>query len=198
MAERYLETEWSSRLAAHVGRCIRRARDLQNLSAQKVADRSVELGHPVPRATIADLEHGRRRSVAVPDVLVLAIALGVPPIDLLFPIGYAELVEVAPGVQVRAADANGWVDGSAVLGFVESLPWSDGSVDLSTRAVYQEHWDLVTELGHDREAPAGPANQPLPTSRHLVASLGRVRSEMVRRGMETPALRPELLAMGIK
>lgn len=55
------------------------------LSAQELADRTKELGHHVTRDTIANLESGRKKSVDIPELLILAKALEVPPISLIYP-----------------------------------------------------------------------------------------------------------------
>jgi transcriptional regulator with XRE-family HTH domain len=70
-------------VTAKVAASVRHLRMEQGISAQKLADRTAELGMPVPRNTIANLENGRRDHVAVDELVALADALGVPPADLL-------------------------------------------------------------------------------------------------------------------
>ena len=57
------------------------------MSVQKLADVTDELGMPIPRSVLANLESGRRETVTVAEVLVLAAALDVAPIDLICPSG---------------------------------------------------------------------------------------------------------------
>ncbi len=45
------------------------------MSAQDLADRCAEIGHPIPRNVIANMESGRRATLPLVDVLVLAEAL---------------------------------------------------------------------------------------------------------------------------
>lgn len=84
-------------------------------SAQWISDRTAELGYLVSRSTIADLEIGRRKHVLVPELLVLAAALEVPPMQLLFPDLPHGDTEVLPGVNMRAVDAVLWTVGGVGL-----------------------------------------------------------------------------------
>lgn len=54
------------------------------MSAQGLADRCAELGHPIQRDVISNLENGRRATVPVTDLIVIAEALGVPALSLVF------------------------------------------------------------------------------------------------------------------
>lgn len=65
-------------------------------SAQRLAERCEELGHPIPRNVIANLESGRRASLPLVDVMILAAALYTAPICLIFPIGYVEETQELP------------------------------------------------------------------------------------------------------
>jgi transcriptional regulator with XRE-family HTH domain len=78
------------------------------MTAQALADRCGELGLPLDRAVIAKLEKGHRQSITVAELLVLAKALGVPPIELVFPVGYAERTEVLPGQVIDTWQAVAW------------------------------------------------------------------------------------------
>lgn len=66
------------------------------MSAQGLADACAELGHPIPRNVIANMESGRRASLPLVDVMVLAKALNTPPICLIYPVGYVEEVQQLP------------------------------------------------------------------------------------------------------
>jgi transcriptional regulator with XRE-family HTH domain len=66
------------------------------MTAQALADRCGELGHPLDRSVIAKLEKGIRQTVTVADLLVLARALDLPPVALLFPLDEPG-AEVLPG-----------------------------------------------------------------------------------------------------
>lgn len=67
-------------------------------SAQWLADRTAELGCPVSRSVISDLENGRRRYVTTAEVTILARALNTAPIALMYPAPYDDTIEMVPGV----------------------------------------------------------------------------------------------------
>jgi transcriptional regulator with XRE-family HTH domain len=104
--------DWSTRLAWSVAHEVRRHRQGQGLSAQQLADRCAELGMPIQRSVLANLESGRRTTVTVAEILVLAAALDIPPALLLFPVGHAESVEVLPGKQQESLEAVEWFSGA--------------------------------------------------------------------------------------
>jgi len=82
-------------------------------SAQWLADRTAELGHPISRTAISNLEVGRKGSVDVLELIVLARALGVPPLLLLYPALSAGEVEVLPGHRASSWAAGEWFAGRA-------------------------------------------------------------------------------------
>lgn len=90
---------------------VRRVRQQRGVSAQKLADRCAELGAPIPRTVLSNLENGRRGNVTVAELLVLAAALDVPPATLVFPVGHQATVEMLPGVNRAPMDAVDWVSG---------------------------------------------------------------------------------------
>jgi transcriptional regulator with XRE-family HTH domain len=105
------QSDWPERLAATIAGEVRRYRLNLKMSAQQLADRCAELGMEIPRAVISNLENGRRTSVTVAEVLVLAAALDVPPAALVFPVGYAERTEALPGAKVPPFEAVTWLGG---------------------------------------------------------------------------------------
>lgn len=87
----------------------------RRLSAQGLADRCAELGHPLDRSVIAKLEKGIRQTVSVADLLVLAKALDLPPLALVFPVGYEEEAEVLPGRKEHPVTGLRWASGEGFL-----------------------------------------------------------------------------------
>jgi transcriptional regulator with XRE-family HTH domain len=78
--------------------------EVVGMSAQQLADRTAELGMPVSRPVIADLENGRRRYVTTTELIALAQALrATSPLDLLYPEDLAEIEAVAGQVVPRVA-----------------------------------------------------------------------------------------------
>lgn len=96
--------DWPQGWTNEVGRAIARARKAQGMSAEAVSARTVELGHPIQRAVLSNIENGRRPSIAVHEVAVIAEAIGVLPITLLFPRAldraHPQGVEYLPGQHV--------------------------------------------------------------------------------------------------
>lgn len=78
--------EWASSLAEQFGQAVKFWREKMELTAVELSNRTREIGYPITRATIAKIESNSRNSkVDVAEVLTLATALHVAPIDLIFP-----------------------------------------------------------------------------------------------------------------
>ncbi|WP_406321627.1 helix-turn-helix domain-containing protein [Streptomyces sp. NBC_01637] len=92
--------EWVDRVQANVAGEVRRRRKEMGWSAQELADRCEQLGHPIPRNVIANMESGRRAGLPLVDVLVLAAALETYPACLIFPVGYVEQTQELPFEQL--------------------------------------------------------------------------------------------------
>lgn len=112
------QSEFAERIAVQIGKQIehlRTAGPSGRLTVQALADRCTALGMPIDRSVVAKLEKGLRQTITVGEVLVLAEALCVPPIDLLFPAGHDAGTEVLPGLTVDATEAVRWFIGDAPL-----------------------------------------------------------------------------------
>lgn len=101
--------EWVKAMTQRTGREVRRLRG--DRSGQWLADRTAELGWPVARATISQIELGQRKALSVAEILVLAKALDTSPVTLVFPGPYDEPVEVVPGVEGIELWAAQWFSG---------------------------------------------------------------------------------------
>jgi transcriptional regulator with XRE-family HTH domain len=88
--------EWVDQVMATVAAEVRRRRKELGWSAQDLAHRCEEIGHPIPRNVIANMESGRRSNLPLVDVMVLAEALNTPPICLVYPVGYVDDVQRLP------------------------------------------------------------------------------------------------------
>jgi len=82
-------------------------------SAQWLADETERLGYPISRAAIANYESGRKKGLDVAELLVLATALRIPPLTILFPELPDGPVELLPGVHTTSWDAAAWFSGEA-------------------------------------------------------------------------------------
>ncbi|QKW08023.1 helix-turn-helix transcriptional regulator [Streptomyces sp. NA04227] len=137
---------WPERLAATIAHEVRRYRLNLRMSAQQLSDRCTELGMEIPRAVISNLENGRRTSVTVAELLVLAAALDVPPAVLAFPVGYTEQTEALPAAPTPPFEAVRWFAG-------EEQSATPGTA-AQGRAAALQHLAWRTE-GHGGEALSG-------------------------------------------
>lgn len=100
-----------------MGACLAAARREKGLTAAELATKCTEIGLPISRSKIANMEHGRARQegISVAEVHVLAEALGVPPITLLFPVYDGGTVEALPGSELDAWAAYRWFCGDVIF-----------------------------------------------------------------------------------
>ncbi|WP_454850007.1 helix-turn-helix domain-containing protein [Promicromonospora soli] len=87
---------WSSSWTAGIGERLRSARRTAGLTTQQVADRTAALGYPMARGSIANLETRPREKIYLQDVVVLAAALGVSPIEVLYPLEVSTVPTATP------------------------------------------------------------------------------------------------------
>lgn len=106
--------EWVDQVMQTIATEVRRRRKELRMSAQDLADRCADLGHPIPRNVIANMESGRRATLPLVDVLVLAAALDAPPILLLYPLGHVKRVQQLPLTDpVETWEALRWFTGDS-------------------------------------------------------------------------------------
>lgn len=106
---------WGEEQAHRVAKEVRRLRGGAR-SAQWLSDRTDELGYRVSRSVIADLENGRRRYVTTAELCVLAWALRVPPVQLLYPDMPDGEVEIVPQIEKPSIEAAQWFSGERAYG----------------------------------------------------------------------------------
>lgn len=82
-----------------VKRAVRAFREAKRMPYTELSERLTALGRPIPVLGLRRIEHGERR-VDVDDLAVLARALSVPPLALLFAVGIDEQSEILPGAVV--------------------------------------------------------------------------------------------------
>lgn len=87
-------TNWAEEQAHRVALEIRRLRGKRPV--QWLADKTKELGSPVTRSVISDMELGRRRYVTTAELVILARALDTAPIALLYPAPYWDRIQALP------------------------------------------------------------------------------------------------------
>lgn len=83
MQSKEVAAQWTKDLSQQIADGINQARG--NHSDQWISDRTKELGSPLSRTAISEYRRGIRKSMTVNDLFIIAAALGVPPVTLLFP-----------------------------------------------------------------------------------------------------------------
>jgi transcriptional regulator with XRE-family HTH domain len=201
-------TTWGVREAVAIGRRIARRRDILRLSAQDVADRCARLGmSSLTRQVLSRMEHGRRESVSTAELAVLAAALEIAPILLLYPVGLAAEVEYLPGHVADPLEAARWWDDEAALA-------EDGSISAGDRTsvvmLFDDHEHVLAELSEElakrgaslsegdywrlRRQPTRPGGLSYEDRLVVMAvvALREMRDKIRALGLEPPALPPHL------
>jgi transcriptional regulator with XRE-family HTH domain len=117
---------WETALAARVGRAVYTRRKALKLTAQQLAQRTADLGYPITRVAVSKIEGGTRAGkFDIAELVILAKALEMPPVLLLYP-GFPEGhratvdsaavtlprdVELFPGTPQSSRDALLWFCG---------------------------------------------------------------------------------------
>lgn len=202
------ERGWAARCAATIGSCVARYRAERKLSAQQLADTCSLLGMPsISRVVITKLENGRREAVSTAELAVLAMALDVAPVLLLFPLGHTETVEVLPGLDVDPYAAIQWFGGSTSdparpavsqeLAGGEIALWNehlqdDGQLSIVMRTIADEQ-ALIGSATTEEQAQYQReiVERLFEYTDTTVKALRRVRLNMRERGLILPQLHPE-------
>lgn len=112
--ETQTDREWSKKFVQRVGRTVKAAR--RGRSAKWLSDRTDELGFRIPATVISRLDSGHRSDVlSVPELLVLAAALEIPPALLMFPAYPDGAVDLLPQRQTTGYHAAKWLVGERTL-----------------------------------------------------------------------------------
>ena len=178
------ERPWAARIAAEIGERVAFYRDSAGLSAQQLADRCAKLGMPsISRVVITKLENKHREAVSTAELQVLAQALDVPPVLLLFPLGHAPAVEVLPGADVDPWAAIEWFTGNIADPADPDHQPADGDVQPG-RAVESAPAVRRRDTRDQRHPGRGAC-------RWRVTGLRRVREIMRESGLMLPPLHPD-------
>lgn len=113
------------------------------MTAQALADRCTELGLPMDRAVIAKLEKGHRQNLTIAELIILAKALGVSPVELVFPLGQQEKTEILPDEHAETWAAAKWFTGDAGFPGEHPMTWT------LVREL-REHDQALQEFGKER------------------------------------------------
>jgi hypothetical protein len=103
---------WQKDMAERVGRAVQTRRRELKLTASALAERCAELGYPISRVAIGKIETNHREGkFDLPEWLVLAAALEIPPGLLLFPSYPDGQLKVLPGRDGDSYYALKWLSG---------------------------------------------------------------------------------------
>jgi transcriptional regulator with XRE-family HTH domain len=132
---------WELDLSARLGAAVQARRKALKMTAQQLAERTQKLGYPITRVAISKIEtNNRAGKFDVAELLVLAVALDIPPVLLLFPSFPEGTGHLVPTHIADAVGARQWLCGSTA--------WMVGShndgIDL-VQAVANRH-ELDSEL----------------------------------------------------
>ena len=202
-------TTWAERQTAAVGALVQRHRRRRELGQEDLAKRTVALGLPISRSKIANLENGRarREGISVAELHVLARALDVPPVALIFDPGRVEALALRRGLPAPTGLAVVGHPGVGPFGADdEDGQWRPRDVDrwrqnAAPLALHRQHTHLVAAWSTATMMRPGEAADDLrerldaaPARRgELEADLRRVRESMRMLGLRPPPL-PDLLA----
>lgn len=162
--------EWRREFVERVGKAVQAARGKR--SAQWLADRTAEIGTPISRTAISNLENGRKGTIDLADLTVLAAALRVPPVQLIFPDLIDGPVEVIPNVTVDSHEAMAWFTGE---------DWAESS--RTTPVMRHLDMDADGNFNDEQIAEAFINARPVNLARALrimIGSILRTESEIER------------------
>lgn len=196
--------EWADQVMATVAAEVRRRRKELRWSAQDLADKCEEIGHPIPRNVIANMESGRRSSLPLVDVMVLAEALNTPPICLIYPVGYVDDVQRLPlRHPTSTLDALSWFTGEGaelgadndMLRYFRAHRAAEEQLRNARRDEEYARYHAETAPNADRKAEALRAQaRAAEAAEDAMRSLSRVRAFIRKGGVTPPYLWPDVAA----
>ncbi|URN12505.1 helix-turn-helix domain-containing protein [Streptomyces radiopugnans] len=148
---------------------IRQHRQRRGITRSELAQKCASYGAPqLTYAALVNIETGRkgkdqkrRRDVTVDELAVLAKALGVPPLALLFPVGRLDEVPALPDRTAPTWDALRWFTGESAFptpstgsptGWaVRSDDFADWEADRAGLSSYRSHAEYIKGWEKDRE-----------------------------------------------
>lgn len=138
------QPDWAATVTGQIGAEVRRLRGKR--SAQWLADQTTKYGWGISRPTISELETGKRKTVTVQELLVLAYALNTSPATLLYSGPYDSETEALPGRIITEFDAVQWF---SALGYWAEVPQArnDGNVWLNNTRALRLSRELASARG---------------------------------------------------
>ncbi|MFC5245925.1 helix-turn-helix domain-containing protein [Streptomyces nigrescens] len=196
--------EWVDQVMATVADEVRRRRKELGWSAKDLADKCEEIGHPIPRNVIANMESGRRSNLPLVDVMVLAKALNTPPICLIYPVGYVDDVQRLPLQHPTSAlNALHWFTGEDtelgadddMLRYFRAHHAAEEQLQSARRDEEFARYHAETAPNADRKAEALRAQaRAAEAADDAESRLRRIRAFIREEGVTPPFLWPDLAA----
>lgn len=139
--------DWDRRLAVRIGEAVQARRKELEWTAARLSEETSALGYPIHRVAIGKLENGHRGAkFDVAEIVVLAKALKVPPMRLLYPGMPGGDEEVLPGVITSAFAAAQWFSGEEPFKYyiasVDTRPELDRSGGPYYDGADVAHWNM--------------------------------------------------------
>lgn len=143
-------------------------------SAQDIADRTAELGYPISRTQIANYESGRKKNLDIAELLILAAALDIPPLVLLYPDLPAGEVEIIPNRPGNSFDAYLWATGIAPPFLNPGTPSKGSQLITAVRRRHELMAKLASLLVEKSKARDDTARESLASQQtELAREIGR-------------------------
>lgn len=128
---------WQLSTAERVGGAVLARRKQLGMTAVELARKTKEFGYPIHRTTITKIETNQRAGkLDLAEIMVLAAALNLPPIMLIFPDGPFRRVEVLPGLEDESIRGALWFTGE----------WADAREGESVAAIAKPGGSLPIEM----------------------------------------------------
>lgn len=169
--------EWGKIIATLVGERVRKYRSELNLSAQNLSNRTAALGFEVKRSVIAEMENGKRSTVSLADVFILARALAVPPIALIVPLESDDM-RLLPNELLDVWKSFDWITGRKNLSAVPAHLF-----DIDSNEEEVRHWRNVSQpirLRFDLDRYASAYRQNLNAASLFASQAGSAPDENLK------------------
>ncbi len=146
-------------LTRAIGANLAHWRKEKGFSLAELAARMGQLGMPLNLNGINKIERGAR-GVDLDELVVLARALDVPPLLLIFPIGRQQTVEVLPGVHAPAWPAALWFTGEELFPGERYGENNSPIEDFRAQDEAIESWRKWRKRADDHRAAAARTDDP--------------------------------------
>lgn len=180
------------RISEITARRVRVWRDRHDVTAEELSERATDMGHPLSRVAITQIENGNR-GISLDEALVLAAALNVPPLLLLLPLDRdVERVALTPKITEHPDAVRRWLVGEEEFGWATGF----GSPEWMAAAGTLRLWEALHEaLGSLQDSQRALMNAEFVNDENAVR---RARERYVKRVHAYADVRDAMTGAGIK